>query len=173
MIHLESILPLNKMAKYIIYIAVCEWPRNEILVEYYVYKKGILYFRLFFQVVECCHYFSQKTGLHEKHPETALVTLLTGQKSYGSGGITRDDAKSFSSLGVAQSAGENGSLPFLIQLFYISAGNTQHSSSTSSEIVTEIIYLVCPVWLLALVMKFQKCDRIQFSSWTNCRLLLW
>lgn len=63
---------------------------------------------LFFQVVECCHYFSQKTGLHEKHPETALVTLLTGQKSYVSGGITRDEAsKSFSSVGVAQSAGIN------------------------------------------------------------------
>lgn len=127
--------------------------------------KGILYFRLFFQVVECCHYFSQKTGLHEKHPETALVTLLTGQKSYVSGGNTRDEAnKSFSSLGVAKSAGENEFLPFLIQQFYTSAGNNQHSSSTSSEIVTEIIYLVCPVRLLALVMKFQKCDRIQFSS---------
>lgn len=53
---------------------------------------------------------------------------------------------------------------FLIQPFYISAANNQHSSSTSSEIVTEIIYLVCPVWLLALVTKFQKCDRIPFLS---------
>jgi hypothetical protein len=116
-------------------------------------------------VVECCHYFSQKTGLHEKHPEAALVTLLTGQKCYVSGGITRDEAnKSFSSVGVAQSAGENGFFPFLIQPFYISAGNNHHSTIISSEIVTEIIHLVCPVWLLALTIKFQKCDRIQFSS---------
>jgi hypothetical protein len=67
-------------------------------------------------VVECCHYFSQKTGVHERHPETALVTLLTGQKSYVCGGSTRDEAsKSFSSLGVAKSAGENGFLLFFMQ----------------------------------------------------------
>lgn len=116
-------------------------------------------------MVECCHYFSQKTGIHEKHPETALVTLLTGQKSYVSGGITRDEAsKSFSSLGVAHSAGENGFLQFLMQPFYISAGNNQDSSNTSSEIITEMICLVCSVWMLSLVMKFQNCDRIMFLS---------
>lgn len=59
---------------------------------------------LFFQVVECCHYFSKQTGAHE----TALVTLLTGQKSYVSGGGTKDEAtKGFSSLGVAKVAGIN------------------------------------------------------------------
>jgi hypothetical protein len=41
-----------------------------------------------------------------------------------------------------------GSFLFLIQQFYISAGNNHHNTIISSEIVTEIIYLVCPVWLL-------------------------
>jgi hypothetical protein len=55
-------------------------------------------------VVECCHYFSKQTGVHE----TALVTLLTGQKCHVSGGGTRDEAtKGFSSLGVAKAAGDN------------------------------------------------------------------
>jgi hypothetical protein len=76
-------------------------------------------------MVECCHYFSQKTGVHERHPEMALVTLLTGQKSYVCGGSTREEpSKSFSSVGVAQSAGENVCSPFsLCSPSYISAGN--------------------------------------------------
>jgi len=68
-------------------------------------EKVIYYCRLFFQVVECCHYFSKQTGAHE----TALVTLLTGQKSNVSGGGTKDETnKGFSSLGVAKAAGDNG-----------------------------------------------------------------
>lgn len=67
-------------------------------------KKVTSYCRLFFQVVECCHYFSKQTGVHE----TALVTLLTGQKSHISGGGTKDEpAKGFSSLGIAKAAGIN------------------------------------------------------------------
>ena len=55
-------------------------------------------------MVECCHYFSKQTGVHE----TDLVTLLTGQKGHVSGGGTRDEAtKGFSSLGVAKAAGDN------------------------------------------------------------------
>jgi hypothetical protein len=68
-------------------------------------KKVIYHCRLFFQVVECCHYFSKQTGAHE----TALVTLLTGQKSHISRGGTKDEAtKGFSSVGVAKAAGDNG-----------------------------------------------------------------
>ncbi|XP_069679962.1 nonsense-mediated mRNA decay factor SMG5 isoform X3 [Periplaneta americana] len=60
---------------------------------------------LYFQVVECCHYFSQQTGVHETLPETPLVTLLTGQKSCAS---SKDEGnKGFSPLGVAKSAGIN------------------------------------------------------------------
>ena len=70
-------------------------------------KKVIYHCRLFFQVVECCHYFSKQTGAHE----TALVTLLTGQKSHVSGGGTKDEAtKGFSSLGVAKAAGDDNGL---------------------------------------------------------------
>ncbi|KAJ9575995.1 hypothetical protein L9F63_007095 [Diploptera punctata] len=58
---------------------------------------------LFFQVVECCHYFSQQTGIHETHPESALVTLLTGYKS----SAKEESTKGFSPLGVAKSAGIN------------------------------------------------------------------
>lgn len=76
-------------------------------------KKVICHCRLFFQVVECCHYFSKQTGAHE----TALVTLLTGQKTHVSGGGTRDEAtKSFSSLGVAKAAGDNGLWLILLPL---------------------------------------------------------
>jgi len=76
-------------------------------------KKVIYHCRLFFQVVECCHYFSKQTGAHE----TALVTLLTGQKSYVSGGGTKDEAtKGFSSLGVAKVAGDNGLWLILLPL---------------------------------------------------------
>jgi hypothetical protein len=76
-------------------------------------KKVISYCRLFFQVVECCHYFSKQTGAHE----TALVTLLTGQKSYVSGGGTKDEAsKGFSSLGVAKAAGDSGLWLILLPL---------------------------------------------------------
>lgn len=79
-----------------------------------------MYCRLFLQVVECCHYFSQQTGVHERHPETALVTLLTGQQSCVPGGGTRDEAsKGFSFLGVAKSAGDDN----VLQPFYISASN--------------------------------------------------
>ncbi|CAG2062509.1 unnamed protein product [Timema podura] len=35
---------------------------------------------LFFQVLECCHYFSQQTGVHEIQPDISVVTLLTGHK---------------------------------------------------------------------------------------------
>jgi hypothetical protein len=76
-------------------------------------KKVTSYCRLFFQVVECCHYFSKQTGVHE----TALVTLLTGQKSHISGGGTKDEpAKGFSSLGIAKAAGDNGLCLVLLSL---------------------------------------------------------
>lgn len=76
-------------------------------------KKVVYYCRLFFQVVECCHYFSKQTGAHE----TALVTLLTGQKSHVPGGGTKDEAtKCFSSVGIAKAAGDNGSWLILIPL---------------------------------------------------------
>lgn len=76
-------------------------------------KKVIYHCRLFFQVVECCHYFSKQTGSHE----TALVTLLTGQKIHVPGSGTKDEAaKCFSSLGVAKAAGDNGLLLILLSL---------------------------------------------------------
>jgi hypothetical protein len=76
-------------------------------------KKVIYCCRLFFQMVECCHYFSKQTGAHE----TALVTLLTGQKSHVSGGGTKDETtKGFSSVGVAKAAGDNGLWCILIPL---------------------------------------------------------
>jgi len=83
-------------------------------------KKVIYHCRLFFQMVECCHYFSKQTGAHE----TALVTLLTGQKSHMSGGGTKDETtKGFSSLGVAKAAGDNGLWFILLPLsVYAKAG---------------------------------------------------
>ncbi|XP_063235074.1 nonsense-mediated mRNA decay factor SMG5 [Bacillus rossius redtenbacheri] len=56
---------------------------------------------LFFQIVECCHYFSKQTGVHETPPETALVTLLTGQRAEPA------VSRGFSPVGVAKSAGIN------------------------------------------------------------------
>lgn len=56
----------------------------------------------FFQVVECCYYFSQQNGVHELTPETCLVTLLTGQP-----GPLDDPSRAYSPLGVARSAGVN------------------------------------------------------------------
>nr|CAD7453636.1 unnamed protein product [Timema tahoe] len=54
---------------------------------------------LFFQVLECCHYFSQQTGVHEIQPDISVVTLLTGHKD-------EHNKMDFSPVGVAKSAGE-------------------------------------------------------------------
>ncbi|XP_066994080.2 nonsense-mediated mRNA decay factor SMG5 [Anabrus simplex] len=58
---------------------------------------------LFFNIVECCYYFSQSSNnLRDMQLNVPVVTLLTGQRA------TKDDAsKSFSPLGVAKSAGIN------------------------------------------------------------------
>nr|CAD7599740.1 unnamed protein product [Timema genevievae] len=54
---------------------------------------------LFFQVLECCHYFSQQTGVHEIQPDISVVTLLTGHKD-------EHNKMDFSPVGVAKSAGK-------------------------------------------------------------------
>jgi hypothetical protein len=98
------------------------------------------YCRLFFQVVECCHYFSKQTGVHE----TALVTLLTGQKSHVSGGGTKDEAtKGFSTLGVAKAAGDNGLCLVLLSLSLHAI--TGVVLMPVLKLQTHIIYLKCPV----------------------------
>lgn len=102
-------------------------------------KKVIYHCRLFFQVVECCHYFSKQTGSHE----TALVTLLTGQKNPVSGGGTKDETtKGFSSLGVAKAAGDNG---LWLILLFICACNSWCYFIVSLEIRTRAVYLDQPV----------------------------
>jgi hypothetical protein len=56
-----------------------------------------VFFRMFFQIVECCHYLSQQsTG----DKDSDLVTLITGTKN-----LTGNQQTGFSPLGVAKSAG--------------------------------------------------------------------
>lgn len=53
---------------------------------------------VFFQVVECCHYFSRQAAGAGAGEQPPVVTLLTGA-------AVRDENAAFSPVGVAQSAG--------------------------------------------------------------------
>ncbi|KAL0270450.1 UNVERIFIED_CONTAM: hypothetical protein PYX00_007862 [Menopon gallinae] len=80
----------------------------------------------FFQIVECCHYFSKQSEFQNCH-SSLLVTLLTGQKDIAFASDNRKDdfGKEYSPIGVAKNFG--------INLEHIEAFHTKWKLSTKSH----------------------------------------
>lgn len=78
-----------------------------------------LFFRNFFQIVECCHYFSRQSEFQSSQ-FNLLVTLLTGQRDISLAGDSRkeDLGKDYSPVGVAKNFGKFR-ISFINIIFYL------------------------------------------------------